>query len=104
MAVLYGPLNEEARQIWIERTGAGGEDRAFHHLDALAALYEDTGEMKYARAMAPVFESYAAAARRHDPEREDPLRWGIANATQHVLAAVREMMYASRALAEVRPQ
>ena len=36
------------------------------------------------------------------PEREDPLRWGIAHATQHILAAVREMMYASRALAEAR--
>ena len=102
MAVLYGRLDEEARRVWIERTGAAGEDRAFHHLDALAALYEDTGDPKYARAMVPVFESYAAAARRRDPERQDPLRWGIANATQHVLAAAREMMYASRALAEAR--
>ena len=104
MAMLYGQLNEEVRRIWVERTEAGAEDRAFHHLDALAALFEETGEMRYARAMVPVFEAYAAASRGQDPEREDPLRWGIAGATQHVLAAVREMMYASRALAEVQPK
>ncbi|MCY3738664.1 MAG: hypothetical protein OXG13_19860 [Gemmatimonadaceae bacterium] len=102
MALWYGRINEEVRRLWIERTGAGEEDRAFHHLDALAALYEETGDLKYADAMVPVFDSYAAGARRRDPEREDPLRWGIAHATQHILAAVREMMYASRALAEAR--
>ena len=102
MALHYGPLNEEVRRLWIERTGAGEEERAFHHLDALAALYEETGELEYARAMVPVFERYAAGARRHDPQRQDPLRWGIAHATQHVLSAVREMMYASRALADAR--
>ncbi|MEE2659159.1 MAG: hypothetical protein VX733_11690 [Candidatus Latescibacterota bacterium] len=98
MVQMYGQLSEEVMEHWVVRTDAEGEERAFHHLDALAALYESTNDPRYARAMLPVFQAYVARAQKYDPERVDPLLWGIAYPTQHILAGLREMMYASRAL------
>ena len=63
---------------WVARTNAEGGERAFHHLDALAALYDRTNDLQYARAMGPGFQAYASRAQRDDPERVDPLLWGIA--------------------------
>lgn len=102
MVLYYSQLNDECRKLWEEWTA--GKEKRFQGLDVLAALYQRTGDRKYADAALQLFKTYQKQAREYDFEREDPLRWSIATHTQHVLVHVREMCYASAVLAAAQGQ
>jgi len=86
----------------IEMANAKGKNQQFQYLDTLAMLYKQTGEMRYADAAMNLLPKLLENNQRYDPQREDPLQWGIAMHTQHVLAAVRQMVYASDAISDAR--
>lgn len=97
MVLYYGQLNDECKKLWNEWTDTT-KDR-FQGLDVLAAQYRRTGDIKYAKMALKHFREYQTQSQEYDFEREDPLRWSIGSHTQHILVHVREMCYASSALA-----
>jgi hypothetical protein len=78
--------------------------KPFQFLDSLAALYEQTGDIAYATTALKVFRAQAANCQRYDPRREDPMMWSISMHTQHNLAALRQMVYASKAIQDALDQ
>lgn len=100
MALYYSQLNDECQRLWNEWTDSK-PDR-FQGLDVLAAQYRRTGDIKYAQAALKHFHEYQRQAQEYDPERQDALRWSIGTHTQHVLVHIREMCYASTALADAQ--
>lgn len=95
MAMSYSQINDDCKRLWREMTDT---KKAFHTLDALAAQYEQTGDAKYAQWSAEQFQARVDRIQSYDPERKNPMLWSTAMHTQHVLAALREMVYASKAL------
>jgi hypothetical protein len=68
----------------------------------LAALWEQTGDLRYARMADEQFPARLKQMQDYDKQRKDPLLWSAAMHTQHVLAALREMTFASRAIDAAR--
>jgi hypothetical protein len=97
MALYYSQLNEDCKRLWNEWSTS--KDR-FQGLDVLAAQYRRTGDIKYAQMALEHFRGYQKQGQEYDAERTDPTRWGIASHTQHILVHIREMCYASSALAD----
>jgi hypothetical protein len=100
MALYYSQINEDCKRLWCEWTD-GKKDR-FTGLDVLAAQYQRTGDLKYARAVLDTFLQYQKDQQGYDPQRTDPLRWSIGHTTQFILVHTREMMYASQAIADAQ--
>jgi LPS sulfotransferase NodH len=99
---LLQPINDECDRLWKEWTDT--KEGRFQGLDVLAARYRQTGDAKYAQATRKLFNEYRQLAQSYDPKRKDPIRWSIAFQTQHVLAHLRETMYASQAIAYAKPR
>ncbi len=98
MALYYSQLNPDCKRIWKEMSDSKEARKPFQFLDSLAALYEQTGDTSYATTALKVFRAQAANCQRYDPKREDPMMWSISMHTQHNLAALRQMVYASKAI------
>jgi hypothetical protein len=99
MAIQYSQINDDCRRLWREMTDA---NKAFQSLDALAGLWDLTGDRRYADMAAQQFPPRLKNIQTYDSSRSDPLLWSAAMHTQHVLAALREMTYASGALEAAR--
>ena len=98
MALYYSQINADCKRLWKEMSDTKEERKPFQFLDSLAALYEQTGDISYATTALKVFRGQAANCQRYDPKRENPMIWSIAMITQHNLAALRQMVYASKAI------
>lgn len=100
MVLYYSQLNPECDAIWKDKSAPKTE--RFEGLDVLAAVYRQTGDIKYAQAALTYFRGYQQDADHYVPTRTEPLRWSIGELTQAILAHVREMCYASQALADAQ--
>ena len=98
MALYYSQFNDDCKKNWKDIAEKEGKGKSFQSLDSLAALYRETGNIRYAKEAAKNFSELAANCQRYDPKREDPFWWGIAYPSQHVLSALRQMVYASEAI------
>jgi len=109
MAIIYSQINPQCLEQWqaiTDRFLAGYKNHSttLGYIDALAMIYKQTGDTRYAQAARHQFEIAIADLQRNDPKREDPLRWSAAMPTQHILASLRQMVYASQALMSETPQ
>lgn len=98
MALYYSQFNDDCKKFWKDISEKEEKQKSFQSLDSLAALYGETGNIRYAKEAAKNFSVLAANCQRYDPKREDPFWWGIAYPSQHVLSALRQMVYASEAI------
>lgn len=98
MVLYYSQLNDECKKLWNE--WSNDKTDRFDGLDVLAAQYTRTGDIKYAQAALKKFREYQHGNQSYDPQRTDPLRWGIGMTTQFILVNLRELCYASKAVAD----
>jgi len=95
----YSQINPEAKEIWKE--WALNLPHRFEGMDVMSALYLDTKDPKYAKAVADTFRAWGKD-KRQEAAKTDPLRWQIGAYTQHVLTALRQMLYAGSTLEAAR--
>ena len=103
-SIYYSQINPQCAELF--RDFAESKPGAFDTLDALGELYRQTGDVKHLQKARKAFEEQLKGVQGYDPGREDPMFWSAAFPVQHVMASLRQWVYASQLLtasAEPRP-
>ena len=113
MAIIYSQINEDCKRLWKEmydnkdgvwnKIGYGGPKSVkpkmpFQDLDALAMLYEQTGDKRYAQEALQAFSGLRAGLQAKESTRRDPLRWTFTLQPQMILSSLRPLVYSSAML------
>ncbi len=96
MALYFSQVDADFHKQWAEMALREGAQARFPHLDTQARLYQQTRDPRYAQLGAQTMEKLL---REYLGAAAEPLRWSTPTITQHVLAGVRELMYADPAFA-----
>jgi hypothetical protein len=96
MAVQYSAINPQCAKAW-EQIATQNKTR-LNHVDSYAGLYRLTGDAKWARRAADRVDAVIKDLRADRAQAKSPIMKALPEATQHVLANVRELCYAGEAV------
>jgi hypothetical protein len=96
MAVQYSAINPQCAKAW-EQIANDNKTRLCH-VDSYAGLYRLTGDAKWARRAADRVDAVIKDLRADRAQAKSPIMKALPEATQHVLANVRELCYAGEAV------